>query len=271
MSFNMSFRVPFVMPFDDIPPEHVLGILLRYPPLMSELRKELEKAKREAESEEVTERMLEENTMEQIISNRMQYNFKMIVGDYSIHYMQKSNTNARRNDDIFYVYPINGGWNMGDSALVKIRIFGGLLGRSPIKLNEVQFKVPDLRGEQFFTVGPSRRKQHLNFNRGLAATMAAIRPVTARVGDQSVGASRVGLERPINPYIAAAYIAPMLGASMNADAEDERMRREAAAAAAATVASLPEPKSHWSNNVNLSSIKLRKSRKRTRKVRTRRH
>jgi len=248
-----------VVPFDDIPAEHLLGRFLRYP-LISELRKELEDAKRKAE-QAISFLMFQNLNIDNYFNLRMH--------GCEIHYMRKSNTPGRQEDDVFYITPIDHSIILG-----KIRIRGGLIGHSPIKPHEVEFKFEDLREDNWFTVGPSRRKQQLNFNRGVAATMAAIRPDMA---------NRVGLSRSVDPYTAAAYIAPMLGASINADVEDERMRREANVATAATAAaaappgampggttaSLPEPGSHWSNNVHLN-FALRKSRKRTRTRRTRR-
>jgi hypothetical protein len=123
-----------------------------------------------------------------------------------------------------------------------------------LKPTDVYFRFDDLMGNDWFTVGPSRNKQKLNSQYGAAAVMAATMDDTSRL---------VGLNKPIDPYIAGAYFAPMLGTTGRAVTDFANAR----VAIANEVAGLPEPKSHWSNNVNLSSIKVRKSRKRTRRIR----
>jgi hypothetical protein len=251
----MSLEVPF----DDIPAEHFLGRLLRQP-LIAVMRNHLEEVKRLAEAEYTGHDnsnifyKAAHGPVSERIKDFMKIRFDCRMDDYKIRYMGKSTTSGREQDDVFFITPINGNTIFG-----KIRIRGGLIGHSTIKPHEVEFKFPSLRGDNWFTVGPSTRKQQLNRDRSTAAVMAATRPDTAH---------RVGLTKSLDPYLAAAYIAPMLGA--NGQAVTDAANAEANAA---RIAALPEPASHWSNNVNLSSITVRKSRKRTRarKLRTRRH
>jgi hypothetical protein len=255
----MSLEVPF----DDIPAEHFLGRLLRQH-FIAVMRNHLEEVKRLAEAEyaghDNSNIFYKEahGPVSERIKDFMKIRFDCRMDDYKIRYMGKSTTSGREQDDVFFIIPITG----VSTIFGKIRIRGGLIGHSTIKPHEVEFKFPSLRGDNWFTVGPSTRKQQLNRDRSTAAVMAATRPETAHL---------VGLTKPLDPYLAAAYIAPMLGA--NGQAVTDTANARDAALNAARIAALPEPASHWSNNVNLSSITVRKSRKRTRarKLRTRRH
>jgi len=123
-------------------------------------------------------------------------------------------------DDVFVIYEKK---PEGFDFLGYVKFRGGMM-HDPIKRSEVEFSFYDLLDREWFTVGPSRRKQQLNRNRSTAAVMAATRPETAHL---------LGLTRSVNPGIAAAYIAPMLGAdgqavTAAANAETDRVHAEMA-------------------------------------------
>lgn len=239
----MSLVVPVVR-FDEIPNNHVLRELLRIP-FIALFRKEFEK-------------MLEKGGRPKFIHTEIRFGTQ--YHNYIIEYRRKffgdedyTEYDNYKEDDKFIISERT---LEGKDSLGYMIIRGGIM-RTPIKPNEVEFHFSDLIEEGYFTVGSSRRKQQLNRNRSTVALMAATRPNTAE---------KVGLTQPLDPHIAAACIAPMLGAdgtviTAAANAEADRVHAEVA----------EEKRLERMRTVleGYDRKRTRKSRKRTR--RTRRH
>ena len=194
-----------VVSLDDIPPYHLLRRLLRVPRLIAKMREEFFRTLD-----------LSETDPERLGIFRLK-----VLYNYRIEYMGKpEHIPGHEHDDIFVIEPEERA-NYG-----KIRILNGI-DRVPINPNEVEFQFPDLASGKWFTVGPSRRKlelpqrrQALNRNLTTAQLLAITNPETVH---------RTGMPH-IDPYIAAAHIAPMLGVDGKvitdaANAEDERRQR----------------------------------------------